>query len=220
MEQAARRLRHPWFDAAIFDFDGTMADTAGIWRQVDLAFLERRGLPYTPDYPQRLSTLGFVDGARYTIELYGLDETVGEICAEWMRESAELYRTTVRLRPGVEAYVRSLGTRGIRCALATTNDASVLRGMRHVDVDGLFDACVFGAEVGRGKDHPDIYLEAARRLGTPASSCLVFEDNLDAVRSASRAGMHTCAVRAEDPTQPVEELRQTADLWLDDWRDI
>ena len=92
--------------------------------------------------------------------------------------------------------------------------------MRHVDVGALFDAVVCGREVGRGKDHPDIYLETARRLGAEPASCAVFEDILPGTLSAARAGMATVAVRSTDPRQPVAELRRAADRWIDGWEGL
>ncbi len=208
------------FGAAIFDFDGTLASTAHLWRKVDIAFLGKRNLPYTQEYPQRLAALGFVDGARYTIELYGLNESVEEICDEWNRMGSELYRDCVTLRPGAKQYIQSLRFLGIPCALATTNDAEVLNNMKNVRVDELFDVRVHGAEVGRGKDHPDIYLEAARRLGVRPQDCIVFEDIVPALKSAHRAGMTTCGVCANDPAQDVDTARAIADCWLDDWTEL
>ena len=206
--------------AAIFDFDGTLADTAHIWHEVDRTFLHRRGLPYPEGYGERLAALGFEKGARYTIDLFGLDDTVQGICDEWNDLGREMYRHDVRLRAGARTYILALRDAGIPCALATTNDVRVLTSMEHISPRELFDTCVYGAEVGKGKDEPDIYLEAARRLGTKPKGCLVFEDILPAVRSARSVGMTTCAVRSSDPTQPVAELQAEADLWLDDWRDI
>ena len=206
--------------AAIFDFDGTLANTAHLWYEVDQVFLSSRDLPYTPDYPQRLAALGFVEGAKFTIERFGLSETVEQICDEWNRLGAELYKDTVSLRPGAEAYILALRQQGIPCALATTNDKTVLESMRHVDVASLFDARVDGAEVGKGKDHPDIYLEAARRLGVPPQDCVVFEDIVPALRSARVAGATTCAVKASDPSQQWPEAMNVADLWIEDWREL
>ncbi len=206
--------------AAIFDFDGTLASTAHLWHEVDAAFLGKRGLPLTKEYPERLAALGFAEGARYTIEQFGLNETVEQICDEWNRMGAQLYRDSVRLRPGAQEYILALRSVGIPCALATTNDTGVLNSMRHIDVDGLFDVRVHGAEVSRGKDHPDIYLEAARRLSVNPQDCIVFEDIVPALKSAKLAGMVACGVHANDPTQDVQTAQSVADLWLDDWRDL
>jgi HAD superfamily hydrolase (TIGR01509 family) len=203
--------------AAIFDFDGTLADTACIWHEVDHAFLSKRDLPYTPDYPERLAALGFVGGALYTKERFGLSETVEQICAEWTSLSQDMYRKKVVLRSGAERYITRLRQAGIPCALATTNDASVLYHMQRIDVRSLFDTCVFGAEVGCGKDRPDIYEEAARRLNVRTRDCLVFEDIVPAIRSAKLAGARTCAVKANDPSQQWDKATRLADMWIKGW---
>ena len=124
--RAPEALWPPRFEAAIFDFDGTIADTAAVWREVDLAFLGQRGLEFTDDYSRALSALGFEAGARYTIERFGLKERPEDICAEWNRMGRALYRTRVALRPGAEAYIRALRAAHVPCALAPTNDPDVL----------------------------------------------------------------------------------------------
>ena len=212
----------PRFSAAIFDFDGTLAETSDLWRRVDEAFFKRRGLPYDHEAHLALATLGFAPGAAWCIERYGLDERVEDICDEWNLMGSELYRTQVRLRPGAEDYLRALREAGIPCALATTNDVDVLRSMRaNVDVGELFDEVVCGAEVARPKDHPDIYLEAARRLGqSDPSGCMVFEDIPQGIRSAARAGMLTCAVRCDDPRQNFPALAALADTDILEWTDL
>ena len=210
----------PAFEAAIFDFDGTISDTAALWRRVDEDFLGARGFAVPDDYALTLSTLGFSKGAEYTIERFGLDESVESICAEWVRMGRELYEAEATLRPGVVDYIERLRSHGVRVALATTNDPEVLDGLSQVDVASLFDARVHGREVARGKDHPDIYLEAARRLEVELASCIVFEDIPAALASARAAGMLACGVRSSDPVQDMRQIEREADLVLDDWRDL
>ena len=154
------------------------------------------------------------------MERYRLRDEVADIVDEWNRLGAALYENEVRLRPGAEAYVRALRSRGVRVGLATTNDPHVLDAMRHVDVSGLFDEVVCGREVARGKDHPDIYLEAARRMGADPADCVVFEDILPGTLSAARAGMATVAVASSDPRQPAAELRRAADRWIVGWEGL
>lgn len=207
----------PSFDAAIFDFDGTIADTAYIWKKVDQAFLGARDIEYTDEYARALSVLGFDRGARYTIDLYGLNEREEDIIEEWTRLSWALYRSDVVLKPGARHYILSLRERGIRCALATSNEPALIKGMRHVDTDKLFDACVFGCEVNVPKDRPDIYLEAARRMGVEPDRCVVFEDILPGIMAANEGGFATCAVRDENSSQDWKALSSEADLTLTTW---
>ena len=212
----------PRFGYAIFDFDGTLAETSDLWRQVDEAFFAQRHIPYDHEAHIALATLGFAAGAEWCIDRYGLDERVEDICDEWNAMGSALYRTQVRLRPGAREYLLRLREAGIPCALATTNDIEVLLSMRaNVDVTELFDEIVCGAEVERPKSHPDIYLEAARRLGAYLPEhCMVFEDIPQGILSAARAGMLTCAVRCDDPRQDFGALARLADTCLLDWTDL
>lgn len=216
----AATLWPPSFSAAIFDFDGTLAETWHLWRRVDEVFFSTRGLPFDEDASATLATLGFAAGAQWCVERYRLREEVSDIVAEWNRLGAALYETQVRLRPGARDYLQALRGAGVPLALATTNDPHVLGAMRHVEVGALFDEVVCGREVARGKDHPDIYLEAARRLGAAPGACAVFEDILPGTLSARRAGMTTVAVRSSDPRQPWDALAREADVAIEGWRGL
>ena len=117
------------FRAAIFDFDGTLADSCDVWAQVDRDFFAARGLAYSPEYAETLALLGFEDGARYTVEAYGLAESPQEICDEWNRMGREHYTHDVQMFPDALEYVRALKQQGILTAIATTNDPQVVSSM-------------------------------------------------------------------------------------------
>lgn len=205
--------------AAIFDFDGTLADSHDVWRRVDQEFFERRGIACTPDYAERLSLLGFDAGARFTIEHFGLSETVEQICDEWNEAGRRLYATDVVLRPGAREYIESLKAAGVPVALATTNDPEVIDAMApRVDMGELTPVRVHGCQVPRhSKEFPDIYLEAAARLGVPAGECVVFEDLLAAMRTARRAGMAVAGVLTGEARQDVAAIVEACDYIVEDW---
>ncbi len=215
----------PWapaaFDAAIFDFDGTIALSGAVWHEVDVAFFARRGLPLEPDVPGKLAALGFEEGADYLIDRYGLEETPQAIMAEWDGLAGELYQTMVELRPGVETYVARLRRAGIGVALATTNHRDVIERLApRIDVAEVFDEVVYAIEVGAPKSEPDVFLEAARRLGAEPGRTVVFEDIPIALATARRAGFATVGVASGDPTQDVAEVRAESDLLIEDWTDL
>ena len=191
----------PSFRAAIFDFDGTLALTDGLWRMVDEAFFARRGIPYDAEIARALSTRGFAEGAEWCIERYNLDEAPEAICAEWTETSIELYKSEVCLRPGAEDYLLYLRSLGIPLALATINDRKILAAMQRVDIFTLFDCVVCGQEGGVG----------------PADT-IVFEDTPDAIATASAAGFLTCALEVPGSAhQDFESLRNVADAALTSW---
>jgi len=217
---APELLWPPRFKAAIFDFDGTISDTAELWREVDVAFLAKRGIPYSVEFPRRLSAMGFAEGARYTVEHYHLKEDPADIVDEWMRMSRALYITKATLRPGVTAYLEDLRRAHIPYALATTNTPELLESMHRIDIRAWFSVRVYGSDVARSKAFPDIYEEAARRLGASPKDCIVFEDLARALLSAKEAGCTTCAVRSGDALQNLGDVRRIADLYLSDWEAI
>lgn len=217
VNRAPLQLWPPAFDVAIFDFDGTIAATGWIWEEVDRIFLGARGIPYTEEYARVLSTLGFAGGAEYTIETYGLHEKPEDICAEWTRLSHALYCTRVVLREGVEEYIKALRASGVRTALATANEPELISSIRKIDMDSLFDTLVHGRDVNATKEQPDIYLEAARRLGAKPTRCMVFEDIVPGICAARDASFMTCGVASGEPAQLEDVVRQEADIFIEDW---
>ena len=207
------------FGGAIFDFDGTLAESLEVCPRVDDLFSARLGMTYNADYAQRLSLLGFEDGARYTIDAYGLDETVEDSCREWNALGRQLYETEVVLREHAQAYLEALASAGVPVAMATTNDASVVGAMEpRVPVSRLLPVRVYGAEVAhKTKEHPDIYLEAARRMGVDPGDCVVFEDLPAGLICARHVGMHTVGGLTGAPDQNVELLTKAAELVIPDW---
>ena len=212
---------HTPFAAAIFDFDGTVAESSHVWRLVDETFLSRRGIAYEPGFSAQLAARGFKEGARWVNGTYGLPDTVEQVCDEWNELGSALYREQVCLRPGAEAYIRAMRAAGVACALATNNGAAVLDALKpRVDVDALFDLRVHGAEVGRDKRWPDIYVETVRRMGQDPSRTVVFEDIPTGLRSASSAGFTAVGVRSDDPTQDLDAVRAEAALVIDGWEGL
>ena len=93
MSKTDRNLRFPkHFSAAIFDFDGTLADTTQLWQKIDREFFESRNIPYDTTLSEHISPLGFTDGARWVIETYHLHESVDHIIDEWTTKGRAAYQ--------------------------------------------------------------------------------------------------------------------------------
>ena len=89
----------------IFDLDGTLLDSMSVWDRVDEAFLRRRGIPIPEDYARSIAHLAFPAAAQYTIERFGLSESIAAITAEWHALALDAYRRDVRLKPGAREYL-------------------------------------------------------------------------------------------------------------------
>lgn len=207
--------------AAIFDFDGTIAHSMHIWERVDREFFELKGLPYHHTQTHALATLGFVQGAHYLIETYNLSETPEELYQLWNQAAYRHYAREVSLRPGVTEYITALKAHHVPTALATMNDTSVIAGVRtRLKLDNLFDHMVFGADVSRGKDAPDIYLKAAELMDVDPDCCVVFEDIVPGIISAKGVGMLAIGVRSADDTQDWTGLVKHSDATIDGFEEL
>lgn len=182
----------------IFDMDGTLIDSNGIWRDVDIAFLARRGLPYTREYYEGVAHTVFPKAAVFTKEYCHLAESTDEIMAEWMEMAGDLYTTSVPVKPGVVAYLERCRTAGERMAVLTSSVPSHCHAaLTHLGLKPYFEQIFFAQELGMDKKEPAIYLKTAELLGVTPEECTIFDDSIAACRSARTAGMTVVGVYDE-----------------------
>ncbi len=181
--------------AVIFDMDGLLVDSEPIWAIAETAMLEARGLQRDHEIQQRLIGMrssDFIAGMR---DGYGLTEPIEAIQAEIMEHMVSLISIEVLARPGAPELLAYLEQQHVPCAIASSSPKRVINAV----VDGqnwghYFQARVSGDEVPEGKPAPDVYLEAARRLGVDPSDCLALEDSVNGARAAVAANMLTYAI--------------------------
>nr|WP_319488737.1 HAD family phosphatase [uncultured Caproiciproducens sp.] len=189
---------------AIFDLDGTLLDSMGIWAQIDRQFLAKRGISLPVDYVEKVTPMNYKDAAAYTIARFALPETADEIIREWVEMSVQTYQFEVSLKPHAGEYLNQLKRQGVKLAIATAQTPELYEpALKNNGIYNLFDAFVNLGEVERGKGFPDIYLLAAQRLGFPAQDCVVFEDISAGIRGAKAGGFQTCGV--DDPYSNYEK---------------
>lgn len=214
--------------AYIFDNDGTLVDTESIWLEVYRRLLRSHDLEYTPALHRQM--IG--QSASVCVEMLQHNHpslpqgVVGtkEIFSErrhlfWLVRS----ETGVHPRPGACEFLKRAHEKGILLAMAT----SATREEIELELDLLewrafFLATVTADDVKRCKPAPDVYLEAAARLGVEANDCLVFEDAVSGLLSARAAGMQTVFVRDDrfkiaPPFEPACTVASFKEL-LGDWQ--
>lgn len=181
-------------EAIIFDLDGTLIDYEGASHTALARPLERRGRELPWSLHARIIGTKPEDWSRTIVEAcaFGADElTPAQYAAEYFAEIDGLYEA-IEAWPGTLPLLRRLRARGFPLAIATSSPRSSFdrKMVHHPEILRSMDAVVTGDEVERGKPAPDIFLEAARRLGSQASRCVVFEDSplgLQASRTTSGA---------------------------------
>ena len=113
------------YQGAIFDLDGTILDSMGVWRQIDVEFLGRRGISVPPDYLEAITPLGFDRAAEYTIRRFSLPESREEIVREWYLMAENAYRYQVELKEGAGEWLNRLKSLNIPLAVATSSDEAL-----------------------------------------------------------------------------------------------
>ena len=209
------------YQGAIFDLDGTILDSMGVWRQIDVEFLGRRGISVPPDYLEAITPLGFDRAAEYTIRRFSLPESREEIVREWYLMAENAYRYQVELKEGAGEWLNRLKSLNIPLAVATSSDEALfVPALKRTGIYDCFDAFVTVKEVARGKGFPDIYEKAAGRIGCVPEQCVVFEDILQGIRGAKMGGFCAVAVYDEDSAHEEQAMRDAADYFIYSFRQL
>ena len=194
--------------AVIFDIDGTIVDNMHLHAEAFAVFAGRHGLP-----PLTQEDRARIDGRRNS-EIFPILFNREVPRDEWLayeHEKESLYRelSRGRLEPmkGLHRFVDHLKAESIPVALATSAPRlNVEHTLFELDLADAFPIIVRGDEVGRGKPAPDVFIEAARRLGIDAEGCLVFEDAPMGIEAAHAAGMKVVALTTSFPESHFRQL--------------
>ncbi|HEU5065758.1 MAG TPA: HAD family phosphatase [Gaiellaceae bacterium] len=176
-------------EAVVFDLDGVLIDTEELWDEARRQLAEERGARWPDDAQRVMMGMSSPEWSRYMHEVIGLAEPPEEISAQVVRRLEALYRERLPLLPGA---LEAIGRIRARWPLGIASSSNrplidLFLGLTGTRED--FRATVSSEEVERGKPAPDVYLEAARRLGVDPARCAAIEDSENGIRSASSAGM-------------------------------
>lgn len=192
----------------IFDLDGTITDTNGLWAQVDREFLARRGLEPDMEYQKVVERSIYPIAARFTRDYYHLADTPEQIMAEWDALAGHHYRDLAPLKPGAEEFLRQCRAQGRPMALFTACRPALCRmALERFGLLELFDHIVYAEEIGLEKWDPRCFVELSRRIGARPEECVLFDDNPDNCATAVRAGMSAVGVYDAYYADRQEELR-------------
>ena len=204
---------------AIFDMDGTLVDSMGYWNRLADEYLDRHGIPpMSPELKEESDALTMIGTAQLFIREFGLSDTVEEICEDVNGMMEEHYRTDVPLKPGAAACLERMKAAGFKMAVASSTAPALLDVcLQRLGVRDYFEFLLSCEEVGAGKNRPDVYLEAARRLGGAPEDTVVFEDILVAARTARQAGFPLGVIYDVNSDGDQEQLKALADRWFTRW---
>lgn len=202
-------------EAVIFDLDGVIVDSEIWWDEVRRDFAARNGKAWTADDQAAVMGANSRQWSRIMRDRLALDMPAAEIERAIVDGVVDRYRHEgVPRIDGAVATVRRVARRW-PVALASSAHRDVIdASLAATALAGIFKVVVSSDDVEHGKPEPDVYLEAAQRLGVPPPACLVVEDSYNGVRAAKAAGMTVVLVpNAAVPPRPG--THDLADIVID-----
>ena len=207
--------------AVIFDMDGTLIDSTGIWHEIDINFFAKRGMELPSDYAQHIVHLGLKQAAIYTKETYHLNESIQDIMDEWHNMSIDMYRYNVPLKPHALELLKLFKENNIKMAIATANDEPLYRPcIERLGIGEYFDEIADVNTAKEGKQSAKIYLELAKKMGAEPQNTLVLEDMPTCVKTANKSGFITVAVYDNASKAYDKEKKDNSLLFINDFGEL
>lgn len=204
--------------ACIFDLDGTLIDSMGIWRAIDVEFFDIYGKKMPEDYQSRIEGMSIIEVADFTIKEYGFEITSDVLLKMWNDMAFDFYSNRIGFKKGAKEYLEKCKEKGIKTAVVTSNSKVLYDAIAsNLGLEEFINITITGEDVKNGKPHPEGYLTAAERLGVKAEECIVFEDLVTGIQSGIAAGMTTCAMYDDYSANQDELKKQTAMYYFEDF---
>ncbi|MBQ1901361.1 MAG: HAD family phosphatase [Lachnospiraceae bacterium] len=207
--------------AALFDLDGTLVDSMGLWKDVDIKYLSSRGIDMPKNLQKEIEGYSMKETARYFKDRFGIEDSLEEMMAEWNEMARVEYESKVPLKPGCKNFLEKLRKRNVKTAIVTSNSRELVEAVyKNHPFSDFIDLVVTANEVEHGKPAPDVYLKAAEKLGIDPTDCLVFEDIIAGIQAGKNAGMKVCTIYDDYSAEVDEEKRELADYYVKDYFEL
>lgn len=205
----------------LFDLDGTLLDSVGVWHQIDLDFLSRRGIPWTPEYDEGVVYTIFPLAAQFTKEYGNLPESPEEIMAEWLNMALEAYAHRIPLKPYVRSFLEQCARKEIPMAIYTSCEPELCQAaLDHHNIRSYFSQVIYASQLGMEKRSPAAFSAALERLGVSAAECRFFDDSPVSCAGAKGAGLSVTGVYERIFAEREAEMRALCDHYIYDFSEL
>ncbi len=208
--------------AAIFDLDGTLIDSMGIWKRLLPEFLKQRGLTAPDDMLQRVAFMTLTQSSEYVASHFSQLSLTGEQIKEiWTNTVYEEYSKKIKLKSGAMPFLKKLKEHNIKIAVATACSKQLAEAaLKNNGVFHLLDVITYAEDIGCGKDSPEVYLECLKQLECKPQDAILFEDILMAIETAGSIGLKTIIIEDESAAAHRDELKRTAYKYILDFNEL
>jgi HAD superfamily hydrolase (TIGR01509 family) len=192
--------------AVVFDLDGVLIDSERLWDQARREVTAQHNGCWSPEATTAMQGMSSTEWSRYLRDSLGVQLSPEAISDLVVANLLDQYERGLPLLPGAIETVRRIGRRWPLGLASSANREVIDKVLALAGLKDAFAATVSSEEVPRGKPAPDVYLEAARRLGQPPRACAAVEDSANGIRSALAAGMRVVAIPNREYPPPAAVL--------------
>ena len=203
---------------AIFDMDGTLIDSLMlwniIWEKFGEIFLQNKSFRPDKADDKAVRTMTLKDAMNYLHSVYGIGNCGEELLEKANEIIIHFYSKEVEVKKGVVEFLEHCHANGVKMCIASATDIRLIKiAVEHCGLEKYFSHIFSCAEIGKGKDEPDIYVKAIACLGTEMEETCIFEDSNIAIQTASRMGVKTVGIY-DRFNFDQEEIQKTADVYI------
>ena len=204
----------------LFDFDGTLVDSMPHWSRSMIQVLKDHEIPYKDDIIRIITPLGLHGTAKY-FQTLGLDLPVERILDEMYAYLTPLYRDIIPQKAGVKECLEAMKAQGMGLHVLTASPHPWLDPcLKRNGLYELFENVWSCEDFGTGKTDPDIYVQAAKRIGVPMTDVTFLDDNINADRTAKGAGMPVIGVYDDTSKEDEAAMRELTDGYVRDFFEL
>lgn len=208
-------------NALIFDMDGTLIDSMGVWKEIDIEYFARFGMELPDDLQKQIEGLCFHDTAVYFHDVFKIPRGIEDMKNDWNEMALYKYTHNVLVKPGVLRLLSFAKERGMKLAIATSNSRLLTDAfLKSKGLYDTFDYVLTGCETYKSKPDPEIYLAVSDYLNVLPQNCLVFEDIVAGIMAGKNAGMKVVGVDDNYSKYCESEKKNLSDYYLYSYNDI
>lgn len=198
----------------LFDFDGTLVDSMPTYAAIMLQILDENGISYGDDIIKIVTPLGYIDTAKYFINM-GVNMEHTALVGLMNERALHEYTYNVPAKDGVIEALFELKARGCSLNVLTASPHTVLDPcLKRLGIYDIFDNVWSCNDFGTNKSNPEIYKMAAERMGCDVSEVIFLDDNLGADKTAKTAGMTVFGVYDDTSKEYIEEMKAATDKYI------